>query len=347
MCTSSVGRPIVFPSTPAPGLQRNAVVRRIEVRSPSITTCLHESTSIPIRSALHHYILERDVLAIHRMDRPHAGLLRIAVLHVDVLAIHELQQRRQTDARGPLQPALNLGASHNLAWPHNADVVRIRRVDEARCSPSSSALPAHLRIRIVGHIRRPVQGCAVLNPQHHVAAQRQRAPSNSHPRAPPPRRRQAKNTRSIASCSETVSLVLPIACSAEILYVDHDLRFAGADSRLVHRSSTRCRLFRVLRLSQRGVALPASGTANEPCAAFFKKSLRSRKALSVISCLSSNRYCTMTSVIPSTAIWRSDPFRRIFIERQRRRLAHQGTCLQMQEEHPSLLHHAVGTVPQN
>src|SRR5580692_7565801 len=46
ICTSSVGRPIVLPSTPRPDFSemQSSVVSKSQ---PSITTCLHESTSIP------------------------------------------------------------------------------------------------------------------------------------------------------------------------------------------------------------------------------------------------------------------------------------------------------------
>ena len=70
-----------------------------------------------VRAALHHDVLEGDVLAVDGMDRPHAGLLGVAVLHIDVLAVDELQQRRQPMPLGRSSRPLIAGVAMILPGP--------------------------------------------------------------------------------------------------------------------------------------------------------------------------------------------------------------------------------------
>ena len=128
-----------------------------------------------VRAALHRHIPERHILAVHRMDRPHTVLLRVEVLHAHILAVVELNQRRIAVTRARLVPSPLRWAANNLSRPHDSDVLRVGRRDEAQVALRPVALPAHLRHWVVRHVRRAQQARAILNPQHHPAAQRQRA----------------------------------------------------------------------------------------------------------------------------------------------------------------------------
>ena len=171
---SSHTRPMSFPSAPRPLFSEieSSPVSNVQ---PSMMVCLHESTSIPSAPLFTVTFLNVDVLAVHRMDRPHAEVLRITVLHAHVLAVVELDQRGQAHSACPVHPAPLRGRADDLARPNQADVLRVRCVDQAAVSLDPVALPAHLRRRIVGHVGRTIERRALLHPQHYVAAQRQRA----------------------------------------------------------------------------------------------------------------------------------------------------------------------------